>query len=268
MTEIESGYAEVNNTRLYYEITGKGNPLVLIHGLNLNHQMWNPQLKELSKHYKVIRYDLRGYGKSANPKESEPYSDHTDLKTLLDHLNISKTNLLGLSMGGGVAINFTIEHPEYVSSLIPVDSSLAGYDYSNEFLTWIFSTFQTAKTSGLREALDTFLGGELFKATSRNLEAMERLRTIVYTHKGWSLLNQGTQVDPDPVPATRLHEILCPTLVVVGEFDISDFQGIADKIVDQVPNAIKCVIEGVGHMSNIEDSRTFNKEILSFLASI
>jgi pimeloyl-ACP methyl ester carboxylesterase len=267
MNEIKQEYAEVNNTRLYYEITGQGHPIVLIHGMNLNHTMWNPQVQELSKHNTVIRYDLRGYGKSANPKEDEPYSNHTDLKALLDYLNIRRTHLLGLSMGGGVAINFTLEHPEYVSSLIPVDSSLAGYNYSSEFLTWIFSMFQIAKTSGLRDALDTFVDGELFKATSRNLEAMEMLRSIVHSHKGWSLFNQATQVDPEPAPATQLHKIKCPTLIVVGEYDIPDFQGIANKITNDVPNAKKCVIEGVGHISNLEDPLKFNKEILSFLAS-
>ena len=133
MNENGHGYAEVNNTRLYYEIKGQGDPLVLIHGMNLNHTMWNTQVPEFSKHYKVIRYDLRGYGKSANPKEGESYSNHTDLKTLLDLLNIKKTHLLGLSMGGMICQEFALRYPERLDKLV-----LTGTGASNSLT--MFST--------------------------------------------------------------------------------------------------------------------------------
>ena len=268
MSELESGYAEVNGTKLYYEVAGDGDPLVLIHGMCLDTRMWDHQFPEFSKNFKVIRCDLRGFGRSSDPKEGEVYSDHDDLKGLLDHLNISRAHVLGLSYGGGVVVNFTLEYPEYVLSLIPVDPTLAGYPYSGEFRKWWFSVMQAAKTSGLKEALDRFLEGEHFKAIFRNKEAIDEMKPIVYSHKGWSLLNQASQVNPDPVPASRLGEIVCPVLVVVGELDIPDFKGIADKIASEVQSGRKCVIKGVGHMSNIEDPKAFNEEVLSFLSSI
>ncbi len=125
MSSIKSGYAEVNGTKLYYEVAGGGEPIVLIHGFTFDTRMWDDQFKEFSKQYRVIRYDVRGFGKSSTPNEGEPYSHHGDLKALLDYLDIKKAHILGLSMGGSIAINFTLEYPDYATSLIPVDSSLA-----------------------------------------------------------------------------------------------------------------------------------------------
>ena len=81
---VEKGFAQVNGTKLYYELSGTGEPVVLIHGNWGDRRHWDFQLSSLSKNYKVIRYDVRGYGKSALPKSEEPYNDYNDLKTLLD----------------------------------------------------------------------------------------------------------------------------------------------------------------------------------------
>jgi len=266
-SEIKYSYAEVNGTRLYYEVAGQGEPLVLIHGLFLNTKMWDNQYQEFSKQYKVIRYDIRGYGKSSNPKEGVTYSNHADLKALLDYLNIPKAHIVGLSLGGSIAINFTLEYPKYILSLIPVDSSLNGYNYTKDFLLWITSLFSIAREKSLEAALEAFLDGALFKATMSDPSVAEGMRNLVTSYNGWKLLHNDPEVDPDPPSNDRLSEITCPVLVVVGEYDILDFQGITDKIASTVPNARKCVIKGVGHMSNIEDHETFNKEILSFLSS-
>lgn len=265
---VDSGYAEVNGGKLYYEVAGEGEPLVLVHGFTLDTRMWNDQFAEFSKHYKVIRYDIRGFGKSSNPVEGKQYSNHIDLKTLLDNLRIDKANILGLSMGGAIAISFTLEYPEYVKSLIPIDSSLDGFNYSKNFLEYIISIFTIAKEKNLDDALDFFINGPLFEATMRNPVVANRMRHLVGSYNGWRLLHNDPQREPVPSPNSRLDEIKCPIFTVVGEYDIPDFHRIADKISNEAPNARKLVIKGVGHMSNLEDPETFNKEILSFLSSL
>ena len=95
----------VNGTHLYFEQAGSGHPLVLIHGFTLSTEMWEDQFAVFARHYRVIRYDMRGFGRSALPTEG-PFRAVDDLYALLDALGVSRTFVLGLSMGGGVAIDF------------------------------------------------------------------------------------------------------------------------------------------------------------------
>jgi len=108
---ILAGFAEVNGTSLFYEVAGTGNTLVLIHGFGVDSRMWDDQFETLAQYYRVLRYDARGFGRSALPTSSG-YTHQTDLKALLEHLEIASANILGLSMGGGVAINFALAYPE------------------------------------------------------------------------------------------------------------------------------------------------------------
>src|SRR5579875_658948 len=109
-TQPEAGFAQVNGTQLYYEMLGEGHPLVLIHGGYKDRRKWDDQFHAFAKHYRVIRYDVRGFGKSELPPA--PYADRQDLSDLLNYLGVEKTYLLGLSLGGIIAIDFTLEHPD------------------------------------------------------------------------------------------------------------------------------------------------------------
>src|SRR5574341_1505455 len=99
-----AGIVEVNGTKLYYEMRGEGQPLVFIHGGGFDRRMWDDQFEPFSKQFKVIRYDVRGYGKSAMP--TRPYSDVDDLHQLLNTLRVKKTHLVGLCMGSRIAVEF------------------------------------------------------------------------------------------------------------------------------------------------------------------
>jgi len=123
----QRGVAHVNDTELYYDIAGAGHPLTLAHGLLLDRSSWDDQFDEFAQQYKVMRYDLRGWGDSAQEAAEPPFSPRQDLLSLLDYLNIHVTYLLGLSGGGTVALDFTLEHPERVDALILVAAGLSGY---------------------------------------------------------------------------------------------------------------------------------------------
>jgi 3-oxoadipate enol-lactonase len=120
---VKKGFAEVNSTRLYYEIVGKGRPLVLAHGFTANTAMWDDQFEEFAKRFNAVRYDIRGFGKSALPAIGKEYSHTEDMKALLNQLGIDHAHLIGCSMGGRIALDFTIQYPEATKALVLVSRS-------------------------------------------------------------------------------------------------------------------------------------------------
>ena len=120
-----TGFANFNGGKLYYEVAGGGTPLVLIHGGLVNSGLWDKQFYVLAEHFRVVRYDVRGYGQSDSP--TAPFSHYDDVRQLLDFLNIDRAAVLGLSMGGAIAIDFALAYPERTLALIPVAAAISGY---------------------------------------------------------------------------------------------------------------------------------------------
>lgn len=262
----EQGIAEVNGTRLFYEIAGSGHPLVLIHGFALDTRMWDDQFEAFARQYRVVRYDMRGYGNSVSPTE-ESYSHTDDLKALLEHLGIDRTYLVGLSRGGAVAIDFALAHPEATSALVLVDPVLGGHSWSQEAARTDEAVWETAAKSGIEAGKAQWLAHPLFAPSREKPEVAARLGRIISDYSGWHLINTDPGRYPDPPAAQRLHEIDTPTLIVVGERDLPDFHAIADTL-QQIPNACKVVLPGVGHMCNMENPSRFNAIVLDFLADL
>lgn len=259
--------AIVNGTRLYYEVKGNGAVVVLIHGWTLDTTMWDDQFDAFAKHNKVIRYDLRGYGKSAL-KTQEPFTHHDDLKALMDHLKIKKAAIIGLSMGGTIAINFTLTYPEYVSALVTVDSSIENCTspHMAAFNRSMNPIFSNGKEKGVESARSYWMAMPLFKPAIENPRCSGKLKEIVERYNGWDFVNEAQVIDLDPIPERRLHEVKVPALVVVGELDDPGFQDIANIISSGIKGSEKVTMKGVGHMSNMEDPVEFNKVVLGFLS--
>jgi 3-oxoadipate enol-lactonase len=155
MTEkagLQTGFAEVNGTRLYYEVAGTGHPLTLIHGGLVNRRLWDDQFNVFAQHYRVVRFDMRGFGDSGLIRaEGENFSLEKDLHDLLQFLGIEKTYILGLSMGGASAIDFTLRYPEMVDALIPVAMGLSGFRPAEDELTEEDKTFWTRVDEALKK---------------------------------------------------------------------------------------------------------------------
>src|SRR4051812_14421100 len=114
---LQTGFAEVNGTRLYYEVAGTGHPLTLIHGGLVNRRLWDDQFDVFAQHYRVVRFDMRGFGDSGLIRATgEKISLEKDVYDLLQFLDIEKTYVLGLSMGGAISIDFTLRYPEMVDA--------------------------------------------------------------------------------------------------------------------------------------------------------
>src|SRR5260370_40392265 len=118
--QYKTGYINVGDGKLYYEIAGEGETLVLVHAGFVDSRMWDDQWAEFTKRYRVIRYDMRGFGKS--DPATAPVSRHQELCDLFDALHVENAYLLGCSMGGQVALDFTLENPEHVSALMLVSA--------------------------------------------------------------------------------------------------------------------------------------------------
>ena len=125
--QVQHGFAKVNGAKLYYEIAGEGHPLVLIHGGLMDNTMWDDQFSVFARHYRVLRYDMLSFGQSDIPTLEKPISLYEDLYGLLAFLGIDKTYVLGLSMGGSTALDFTLAHPHMVDALVLCAPGVSGY---------------------------------------------------------------------------------------------------------------------------------------------
>lgn len=268
--QVQSGYAEVNGTKLYYETAGRGHALVLIHGGLMDRRMWEEQFTLFAKDYQVIRYNIRGYEKSQKPNPSESFSHVEDLYCLLEHLNVEKAFILGLSLGGQIAIDFTLEHPDMVNALIPVASALNGFPYADKenYAEKFAGIHKTAKRGDLDGAIDLVLDLSFFVPVEEKPTFRPRMRAMVIdNYEAWSA-PQDRLIWSDPPAFTRLREITVPVLVVVGDQDVSDILNVADTLAHNISNAKKTVIRNAGHHVNMEQPEAFNEAVLQCLEEL
>ena len=265
--EYTKGMVAVNSTHLYYEQVGTGYPLVLIHGFTLNTQMWEDQFSVFAQNYRVIRYDMRGSGQSAMPTE-EPFTEVDDLLALLDALGVSRAIVLGLSRGGSVAIDFALAHPERIYALVLVDPALGGWHWSEDFSQSMRELEITARTQSVDMARQRWLAHPLFLPVRERPELAKQLAKIVASYSGWLWLQASSERDTDLPTPRPLEQISVPTLLIMGERDIEEFQAIANHIADTIPHLTKIVLPSVGHMSNMEAPEIFNEAVLGFLENL
>ncbi len=244
------------DSTIYYESKGVGEAVVLIHGFSLDHRMWQPQIDFLSHKHQVVAYDMRGFGKSSLPTNT--YSYHGDLLALLDSLQLTKVTIIGLSLGGEVAIDFAISYPQYVSKLVLASSSLGGYAST---IDWNVH----AKEVGIEQAKKNWLNHSVFAPTIKNEIAKETLGQIVNDYSGWHWLNHDPREKLQPSALTRLNEIKAPTEIIVSANDLSYYHDIAKILSKGITNSHLTIIPNSGHMVNLENPNEFNKVLQAVL---
>jgi pimeloyl-ACP methyl ester carboxylesterase len=260
-----SGTAEVNGTRLYYEVAGSGEPVVLVHAFTLDTRMWDPQFELLARDFRVIRYDARGFGKSAPPKPGEPYSNADDLAALLDKLDARKAHVVGLSMGGRFALDYAVTYPDGLRSLVVINGVVGGWQWSREWLAAYAPIVEAGRKRDVAQAKSLWLGLPLFAPARANPEVGARLKQMVDDYSGWHFVNQNPERAVAPPAVGRLGAIRAPTLVLVGERDLPDFQRMAERLERDVPGARRATVAGAGHMANMEAPEAVNKSLAGFL---
>ena len=271
--KIDSGYAEVNKTKLYYEIAGKGEPLVLIHGSFGDRRFWDLQFKKLSKKYKVIRYDIRGYGRSALPDSTEAYRDCDDLKALMHFLGMTKAHICGLSLGSIIAVDLALAYPDKCSSLILCGPRVTG-DATDEYKTAnsdsirvvIARTTEIAKTKGAKEATDYLWKGDHAMGKTVVMNATRKsLIKMGYEYSWWRYLHTSKRAQAFPMAIKKLNDIKIPILIVTAEFDLGLCKEVAAIITKEIPGAKLISINGAGHIMNMDKPEEFNKVVGEFL---
>lgn len=260
-----SGFAAVNGTRLWVEADGAGSPLVLIHGSPLDARMWEPQIAPLAQVHRVIRYDVRGYGRS-DPPATIPYRHEDDLEALLGCMEVERAAMLGLSMGGRLAVDFALAYPTRVSALILAGSSVSGYPWTDDLDAMAAATQAAIARGGVAAAQALTLEEPLLQPSLREAEVRRALAAQVQTYSGWHWLHDDPVIAPQPPAYTRLEDVSAPTLVITGEHDQRDIHGIAAALASRIPGATSFPIPGAAHMVNLEAPDEFNDAVLAFLA--
>ena len=257
-----SGIAEVNGTRLYYERAGTGPAVILLHGGNLDARMWDDQMPTLVKAFSVIRYDIRPYGRSAATEKG--FSSVEDLRTLMEYLNIKTASLVGLSLGGRIAIDFALVYPDRVAKLVLMGPGLTGYAFNpnDETMKPILAKALEGDAAG---AMDLWLQHPMMAPAMARPQVAARIREIAKDNlQVWRRLPVGEQV-PAPPAIKRLGDIKAPTLIIVGERDVPDIQAIVKLLQRDVRGARTEVIPSAAHMPNMEDPERVNRLLLEFL---
>jgi len=231
--------------------------------------MWDDQFSVFAQHYKVIRYDLRGFGKSAMPPGL--FSSHEDVAGLLNFLNVEKAYVIGQSFGGYVAIDFTLAHPGMVDALVLGAPNVSGYEPSSEEIQRFCAEEEDALNRGdLAGAtelnLRMWVDGPNRTPDQVNPTVRERVREMQLFAFS---LPEPEDVEEQPLtpPAiTRLAEIRVPTLIIIGGQDVPEFLKISDIIAAGITGAKKVIIPGVAHLPNMEKPAEFNRIVLDFLS--
>ena len=277
--KVQAGFAEVNGTTLYYEVAGVGHPFVLVHGHLLDRRSWDDQFAVFAQRYRVVRYDQRGFGDAGLITPGELYSDRQDLSALMQFLGIERAYLMGVSGGGALAIDFTLEHPEMVDALIPVAAGVSGYRPSEEVLQThpevvrmytgleeAFEQHDVARAVEISLVLWTDGPGRLPRQAAP--EVRERVREM--TMRNWQRPDDEAQAQTPPVPLEppavgRLSQIGVPTLVILGEWDGPNP---LKHLAAEIPGAQTVIMTGTAHHPFLEKPAEFNQIVLDFLGSL
>jgi 3-oxoadipate enol-lactonase len=269
----QRGFQDVNGTRLYYEVAGAGQPVVLLHGFTFDTRMWDDQFAALAKQYRVIRYDARGFGRSALPRAGEPYSQHEDLAALLDRLDARRAHVVGQSMGGRFALDYALQGDDRLRSLTLIDAVIGGYGtahnwpWSRTFMSAYQPVIDAGKRKDVAMAKAAWLAHPLFAPAREQPVVAARLRQMVEDYSGWHFINPDPARLLTPPAITQLAKIQAPTLALVGERDLVDFHRMADEVQHGAKHAVRRTIPRVGHLSNMEAPGEVNAMLLEFLAS-
>ena len=264
---VDSGYASVNGTRLYYEIAGRGEPVVLIHGNFGDHRHWDAQFREFDKHSRVLRYDVRGFGKSALPVEAQPYAHYQDLAALLRYLKVGPAHIMGVSMGSYIATDFVLMHPEMSRSLVVVGPWVSGYKSTSPEIQSMFDAFGAvakAFASGKDAALAAWDSSAFWRATMPDATARAKFDAIARGYSFWHYAHNDPETVIEPRTVTQLSKISVPTLVLTADHDA--MREVADLLAKSIPNAREVVMRDAGHMMQMQKPKQFNRIVLEFLS--
>lgn len=261
---------KVNNINVSYNDEGpEESPIIIfIHGFPLNKSMWDNQAKALKDNYRVIAYDIRGHGNSdVGTSDFSIDLFVNDLLSFMDALNIEKTIICGLSMGGYIALNAIENHPERFNALILSDTNCTADtpEAKEKRMNAIENILENGVDKFANELILNLFSNESFK---RNLKEIPVVREMIVNTSTLSLHNSLHALAERKETCEKLSEIKVPVLIIVGKEDKITPPDAARFMQSKIKGSLLRIIEHGGHLSNLENPYEFNYQINKFISSI
>ena len=246
-----------DGVKIHYEVHGSGPALLLTHGYSSTSAMWKGQIEALSRHHKLVLWDMRGHGKSDYPDDPATYSEAltvADMAALLDAVGAETAIVGGLSLGGYMSLAFHRAHPDRVRALLIIDTG-PGFKKDEAREAWNKRALETGDRFD-REGLAVLRSGSRERSTvsHRDASGLARAARGMLTQRGARVI--------ESLPGIRV-----PSLVMVGADD-TPFLAAADYMAAKIPGATKVVIPAAGHAVNIDQPQAFIDAVLPFLDSL
>jgi pimeloyl-ACP methyl ester carboxylesterase len=266
-----SPYAETaDGARLWYETAGEGPRVVFVHPGLWDSRTWDRQFESFpAAGWMALRADVRGYGRSDRPGET-PYSVVRDMVAVMDAAGVGSAAVVGCSMGGAIALDLALSHPDRVDALVLVASGMGGYEETEDEEAWWES-----HGSGIEEAVEA---GDLERAQDLRLRiwaplgtedpAGRRIREIAFDNLHELTMDESAAEELDPPAIGRLGEIACPVLVLPADHDPPDMRSVSRRLAEGIPGAVIVDIPDVDHVVNMRAPEAFDRTVLGFLESV
>ena len=268
----KTGYLEVDNAKLYYEIAGAGQPLVLIHAGVADSRQWDNEFEYYASKYRILRFDMRGYGMS-EPVDGE-YSHMTDLLAMLEwHSFRESIIMIGCSMGGSLAMDYAIASQFNMKALVMVGSGPSGLYLDVESHPKVKDAEEAYKAGDLDLVAE--LEAQIwFDGLGRSVQQVnQKMRSLALEMNRLALSHDAKKLG-NRMPNTKesafeqLDKLTIPILAIVGEYDEPYSQAAADYIREHVPSAKKVLLEDSAHLANMDHPEQFQNVVDSFLEEI
>jgi pimeloyl-ACP methyl ester carboxylesterase len=255
------GFAEVNGTRLYFEVHGEGTPILLLHGFTLDRRMWRAQIEALAARFQVVAYDARGFGRSAMPTAA-PYKHCEDAAALCEHLRLGPVVAVGHSIGAHQMLELTLSRPDLVRGYVGVNpSGLAGIPFPPEVVALFAAIRSAGKSEGIEAAKRVWVRGGWFAPARERPELARELDAILADYSGWHWQNDNPAKTIDPPAAERLGDVHVPSLVVHGERDLPYNDEVARALIAGIRGSKLLRLASASHMANMEEPTAVNEAI-------
>ena len=247
---------------------GTGSPVILVHGLGMNRQMWQWQMDSLTPHFSVICYDLLGHGESVNPEIPCQLSQFSgQLLALMNGLNLESCALVGFSLGGLIVQDFALNHPEKVDALAILNTAHGRTESERKaVLKRVQQAAEHGPASTVTDALQRWFSNDF---ATREPEVLEKVRKWIIANDKkiypeiYRLLAECDEPLTDAISAIR-----CPTLVMTGENDFGNSPAMAKRMSELIPEAHVEILRGLKHMGLAENPQAFNSRLVPFLQDV
>jgi len=262
----EERFVQVNDGRLFCSVSGKGEPLIFLHGNFNTHDIWSGQAEFFSAKYRVIRYDLRGYGRSTTP--ASRFSNVDDLDKVMNSMNVSRAVLIGSSSGGGIALEFALKHPERVKALVLSAPFISGQRMPVGMMWHGMKNYFAVRLKGRHAAIESFIKSDFWQyfIPSESHKAAREAVLFQLRHSDVFCRFEPRLAMPIHPPAIRrLHSIQAPTCMIIGDQDHPYNIKSTDMFHAALDSSSKVRMEGCGHLPFIEKPELFNEKVSEFL---